>query len=145
MGTSTNAYLFFGFHFEEGEFESLIEDYSNKHKIEIESTKDDAILCHIIGGHELVNSDYSKRSNALKEYGIEIDEHCSGSCQMSFISVLKLHRAYRGFPERIPSLLSTPDEEIEALNKIKKILDALNYNYNESEVGWYLVSYWDKP
>jgi hypothetical protein len=80
---------------------------------------------------------YAKKAAVEKEFGVELDMHCSGDCPMPYLSA-KTICARRGDPEKITDLAVKP----EWAERLKKFMEELHIKKPKGGIGWWLVSYW---
>lgn len=151
MGTSTNAYLFFGFLIDEYDesFQEIIEDWEEKYAAKV-GLVDDSGCWNDKGEYALPEGvardkalvDWKvflkRKSDLVKQLGVTIDSHCHHEYPEYFVCISdSFIRATRGNPEIINF-----DElkEHENINKIKYFCELMELKYQEPK--WFLASYW---
>jgi len=149
MGTTTDAYLFYGFTIYdpeegEGEMPPWMDDESDEGSLEWEdvlatklglSKPDGAYI-----DHEGEYRTYWKERGKLAEgAGCVVDTHCSGEYPIYFVALKdKYFRASRGNPTEIDmgSMVITSMEK----EKLRRFCELLEIPWQEPK--WYLASYW---
>lgn len=160
MGTTTNAYLFYGFDFydtdagDEPPVWWKKDDSLNweEHYAALKGIKNDSGLftpeeeyTHTDGTPERAEDErkydeyQKKKAEALKyvkeKFGI--GTHCHGECPVYFVH-LKIYSASRGYPQVIdPMALLVTEKQVEEL---KEFCDFIGIPWKEP--GWLLASYW---
>ena len=132
MGTSTDAYLYFGFEIYDPEFgiddedEKLILGKIDEEKIVGDDEDNESVRCY------LENAAFD---DIAKELGLDVNCHCSDDYPVYFVSA-KRHWAWRGHQEEISSLHIEPTW----INNLKEFCKRTGFAYKEPK--WWLASYW---
>jgi len=151
MGTSTNAYLFFGILIDEYDesFEELKNDWEEKYAAKV-GLVDDSGLWNDDGeyaipeGIERKNAEENwkvflkRKQDLIEELGITIDSHCHREYPEYFVCISdSFISATRGNPEviKFDELKKTED-----INKLKDFCELMGLKYKEPK--WYLASFW---
>lgn len=153
MGTSTNAYLLYGYDLGGADggwkFQGLAEDdyewepdwLDDGYGIE-ESALRKLRLAAGFTEDDYRAEGYFKRRDAVDEQiGVEIESHCSGDYPM-YVLAAKKFTAYRGdvetIPADLPALVSAEDLD----GKLARALEVLDFRPVQERPQWLLVSYW---
>lgn len=80
------------------------------------------------------------KASIMKEFGCDIDDHCSSECSMPFVYVLdSIVRANRGHPEQLLSNRLNVSEEWDRM--LTRFISELGIDVPGIR-GWWLVSDW---
>lgn len=121
MGTSTDAYLFFGFELNDsddniGFSEDIVELLERE---DLDNEKDDEVL-EFLG----------------QKYGFEFGRHCSSAYPVFYVSIKDLS-ASRGYSHRFDNLPTIEESDVKRLKELSRILLG-----KEIKPKWILASYW---
>lgn len=133
MSTSTDGILFWGIHFDEGEFEPgwEWEDAYAATKGVIKPT------APYEGNENIYSAYWAAKRDAVESAGCLVDAHCSGEYPMFYVAVKASQTVNRrGYPEEIKSLEVGADWEA----KLRAFCEALGVPWSQPK--WWLVSYW---
>lgn len=152
MGTSTNAYLMYGYDLGGGDGPWQIQGIDKYDTWEPAWLDEDegfmeSVLNKLRAAAGFTETDwradgYFERRNAVDEQlGVEVESHCSGDYPM-YVLAAKKFTAYRGDVEAIPTDLSAlvAAESLDA--KLARALEVLDFKPIQEKPGWLLVSYW---
>jgi hypothetical protein len=144
MGTSTNAYLFFG-------IDHVYDDDGDNPipwKVENDEEASDFIAqkyglnsptCEYNGNEKLYSDYWNKKSDLMESIPCEIDCHCSDGYPIYFIALKDKYKiALRGYGTTIePNFLDVTDKQKQQLKEFGEKIGV-----DCSNPKWRLVSYW---
>ncbi len=154
MGTRTDAVLFFGIIPKDGK--EYVEDFSEwedweERVLRSLGLEDDSNFFTKDGEYALPDGDkrkeaekkydawHKKKTKALKDLGVEVDQHCHGDNPMPMIAVTEtVLTASRGYPEIVSGKHLDPEKKW--IEQLKKFCELLDVKYESPQ--WYMVSYW---
>lgn len=145
MGQSTDAYLYYGFSLEEGEFEEIIEQDTGEELDDYECW-----IIEKVGGPKrpdyiegdpdgIFDSFLDEKINFEKTLTVFVSSHCSCDYPIYFVYIKEsFFSAYRGYPVVFtPDLPKTNPEWIE---QIKQFCEKTGIPYRDPR--WELSSMW---
>jgi len=147
MGTSTDAYLYYGFSLDEGELEEICEKDTGKDYFEDDFEE---WLCGKIGGPSRLDVEYEGNEAVYEKYldekrefmealDVEIKSHCSCDYPIYFVHIKESYSwAWRGEPHRFGTQLPVTNPGWD--EKIKEFCKKLYIPFREP--GWELASMW---
>lgn len=151
MGQSTNAYLFYGYCWdEEDEPEDVttdMDDWAEEsliargHTDPWDSHPGGSSPEWMAANNKATDDWYDLKKSLTAEAGVEWDSHCSGDCPMYFLHIPESKTtAYRGDMQPVTSLAVSDDWKA----KLDAHLEAQGATppEGENQPGWWLVSYW---
>jgi hypothetical protein len=152
MGTSTNAYLMYGYDLGSdegwkiqglGEYETWEPDWLDEDEGIIESA-----LNKLRAAAGFTETDwradgfFDRQKAADAQIGVEVESHCSGEYPMYVLSAKKF-TAYRGDVEVLDLATlqqAVIDEDLDG--KLNRALDVLGFRPVQEKPAWLLCSYW---
>ena len=153
MGTSTNAYLMYGYDLGGGdsgwrvqgidEYDDWEPEWLNESEGLAESALNKLRAAAGFTETDWRADGYFGRRNAIDEQlGVEIESHCSGDYPM-YILAAKKFTAYRGDVKALDAaelVAMVADEDLDG--KLARALEVLAFRPVDKRPKWLLVSYW---
>jgi hypothetical protein len=146
MGQSTDAYLFFGFDFHDGESSDddlwydaadiLLNDWDEEYAVRRGTPRPTMAYEENKDAHRAF---WDAKNKLVEESGCTINTHCSGEYPVFFVCITESYlRASRGYPTEVPEGHTVPAEGW--VDKLKAFCEVMGITWREPK--WYLASYW---